>query len=253
MGVMTTLAVISQALEAVKKLRGIEKDFDIATYKLQVADLASSLAEAKKGLVDVKDEIAAKDAEIERLKKATEFQGTLVEHRGFQYDRDRLKEQMGGLEKQLEGLENEERGLLGTHTTLMAVYQKSGAPRYKHRASQALDAAGASKSKRASIQEKLDELRKELQDLEKKHSLSADEPSVKTQHKIDRLVRDHALEKKGEGRGYDRRPSSLRELPGDAAPPPSSKVSTSATLFCGREKEGVPNGEVLREPPSTGD
>jgi hypothetical protein len=38
----------SHALDAAKKLREIEKDFDEATYKLQVALLTSSLAEGRR-------------------------------------------------------------------------------------------------------------------------------------------------------------------------------------------------------------
>jgi hypothetical protein len=49
-------------------------------------NLMDSLATAKMGLIDAKEEIATKDAEIARLKLAMAFHGKLVEHNGLYYD-----------------------------------------------------------------------------------------------------------------------------------------------------------------------
>jgi hypothetical protein len=87
MDLMTAIAAVTQGLQAVKTLRDIEKEVDSATYKLEVANLADALATAKIGLLDAQQEILGKDREIERLKKAVEFQGELVEHRGHHYER----------------------------------------------------------------------------------------------------------------------------------------------------------------------
>jgi hypothetical protein len=95
MDIMTALAAVSQGLEALKTLRAIDKDFDASAYKLQVASLADSLATAKIGLVDAKEDIAAKDAEIARLKQAISFHGTLVEHNGLLYDRGEAGQPVG--------------------------------------------------------------------------------------------------------------------------------------------------------------
>lgn len=68
------LASISTSIAILKSLREIDADYDSATYKLQIADLATNLAEAKLLVVDMKDEIEAKDSEIDRLKA---FDGNL--------------------------------------------------------------------------------------------------------------------------------------------------------------------------------
>jgi len=87
MDIMTALAALSHALDGVKKLRDIEKGFDAVTYKLQITDLASSLADAKMGLMDVQQEMASKDAEIARLKDAMRFHGECVSKDGFLYEK----------------------------------------------------------------------------------------------------------------------------------------------------------------------
>ena len=86
MDFMTALTAVSHGLDALKKIRDIEKDFDAATYKLRVAELADALATAKIGLIDAKEEMGQQDAEIKRLKKSIEFHGQLVEHRDHLYE-----------------------------------------------------------------------------------------------------------------------------------------------------------------------
>jgi hypothetical protein len=85
MDIMTAIAAVSHALDAAKKLREIEKDFDAAAYKLQVAELASTLADAKLALTEIRGEIVAKGAEISRLTGALRFQGECVIRESFQF------------------------------------------------------------------------------------------------------------------------------------------------------------------------
>jgi hypothetical protein len=88
MDVMTALAAVSQALDGLNKIREIEKDFDAAALKLEVANLASSLADAKMSLLDIKEDLAKKDSEIKRLIDAAKFQAQLVTYREYQYEAD---------------------------------------------------------------------------------------------------------------------------------------------------------------------
>ena len=86
MDVMTALAAVSHAIDGVRKLREIERDFDAAAYRLQIADLTSSLADAKLVLTDVQQEIGAQKSEIARLKEALRFQGKTVTVMGQVYE-----------------------------------------------------------------------------------------------------------------------------------------------------------------------
>ena len=86
MDVMTALAAVSHAIDGVRKLREIERDFDAAAYRLQIADLTSSLADAKLALTDVQQEIGAQKSEIARLKEALRFQGKTITVRGQVYE-----------------------------------------------------------------------------------------------------------------------------------------------------------------------
>jgi hypothetical protein len=87
MDIMSALSSLSHALDVVRKLQEIDKNIDVATYKLQVADLTSALADAKVALVDVQKAITEKDAEIERLKETVRFHGKTIEHSGFAFER----------------------------------------------------------------------------------------------------------------------------------------------------------------------
>lgn len=84
---VTALAAIGQALGIVKTLNEIGKDFDVAAYKLQVAELASTLADAKIEMLEIHEEIAARDAEIARLEQVMAKRGNMVEQKGFKYDK----------------------------------------------------------------------------------------------------------------------------------------------------------------------
>jgi hypothetical protein len=68
MDIVSGLAAAKQALDIAKALKGIEKSYDQATLKAQLADLVSALADAKMSMVDAKEALAGKDKEIEALK-----------------------------------------------------------------------------------------------------------------------------------------------------------------------------------------
>jgi hypothetical protein len=80
------IAAATKAYEGVKLLRGLEKNFDDATFKGTIADLTTNLAELKMALTEAKSEAAEKDAEISRLKKEFAFAAeNTVEVQGFRY------------------------------------------------------------------------------------------------------------------------------------------------------------------------
>jgi hypothetical protein len=60
MDIMVGFSAVSQALNIAKQLKEFEKQFDSAEFKLKIAELYSTLADAKIGLVDAKETIDAK-------------------------------------------------------------------------------------------------------------------------------------------------------------------------------------------------
>jgi hypothetical protein len=82
------IATATKALEGVKLLMGLEKAFDAASFKIQIADITSKLADLKIALVDAKSEAAEKDAEISRLKNEFAFRAeNTIEAKGFRYEK----------------------------------------------------------------------------------------------------------------------------------------------------------------------
>ncbi len=85
MDIPTALTSVSTALGIVSALRNIEKDFDAASFKLHVADLASQLADAKIALLELQDVMQQKDRELARLKDSFAVKETLVHQGGFDF------------------------------------------------------------------------------------------------------------------------------------------------------------------------
>jgi hypothetical protein len=80
--IISGIAAAKQALDIAKALKGIEKSYDEATLKAQLADLVSALADAKMSMVDAKEELALKDKEIAELKANFEQRLNLVQGDG---------------------------------------------------------------------------------------------------------------------------------------------------------------------------
>lgn len=86
MPLMEAIAAVGQAIDVAKGMRAVEKNYDAATYKIQIADLMTALSEARLELVSARDSFAAKEAELAELKKTLERQAELVQGRGgFKY------------------------------------------------------------------------------------------------------------------------------------------------------------------------
>jgi hypothetical protein len=88
MDLMTTIAALSNGLEILKTLKDIDSEFDNAKYKAQVAELMSTVAEAKVSLFDAREQLRQKNAELADLRKSFEFacDGTVVV-RGMRYQK----------------------------------------------------------------------------------------------------------------------------------------------------------------------
>lgn len=78
MEILAGIAAAKQALDIAKNLRGIEKSYDEATLKAQLAELISALADAKLAMVDAKESLAEKDKEIEALKVSFQTKSGLL-------------------------------------------------------------------------------------------------------------------------------------------------------------------------------
>jgi hypothetical protein len=69
MDFVTAITSVTKGFEILKTMQDIDKNFDAASYKAKIAELFVALADAKRDLVDARDEVAAKENEIERLKQ----------------------------------------------------------------------------------------------------------------------------------------------------------------------------------------
>ena len=87
MDIMIGISAVAQALNIANWLRGIEKGFDAAEFKLKIADLYTALADAKLALADAKTEIESKQGEIEALTAQFQVRTATVEYRGYKYER----------------------------------------------------------------------------------------------------------------------------------------------------------------------
>ena len=88
MDIMTTITAVSKGLEVLRTLKEIDTEFDRATYKAQIAELMSTLAEAKTSLLDAREDLRRKDSELAELKDAFEFvRDNTVVMRGMRYEK----------------------------------------------------------------------------------------------------------------------------------------------------------------------
>ena len=85
MDIMTMLAAVNAAIDITKKISSSDRAIEAAEMKFQMAELLERLAETKISLVEIQDDLRAKDAEIAGLKEAFGFRGetVVVEHLHF--------------------------------------------------------------------------------------------------------------------------------------------------------------------------
>jgi hypothetical protein len=87
MDFMTAYATAGHISNLLKEVVGIDKAVNAAEFKIKIADLSAAVSDLKLALIEAKDELAAKDAEIERLQKLLQRKAELIEHGGFSYDK----------------------------------------------------------------------------------------------------------------------------------------------------------------------
>ena len=75
MDIPTAVSVVSQSIGIVKQLRDLDRDFDKAAAKAQMAELYSNLADVKMALTDARHELQSKSAHIRELEKQIEDLG----------------------------------------------------------------------------------------------------------------------------------------------------------------------------------
>ncbi len=86
MDIPGTITAITASITALKGLREINAEYDKAELKAQLADVMSSLADAKIALSEAQEVIAGQSKEISVLKTTFEKSAKLVEHRGYKYE-----------------------------------------------------------------------------------------------------------------------------------------------------------------------
>src|SRR5690554_6727577 len=67
MDIAGAIATVTAAIGFARELNNVNVQMDQAVLKLKIAELTGALADAKLGLVDIADELRAKDGEIARL------------------------------------------------------------------------------------------------------------------------------------------------------------------------------------------
>lgn len=82
MDIAGTLGIITNGITVAKTMRDIDKKYDEATYRAQMADLIDALSDAKLALLEARETISERDAEIDRLTQAFETKGHLVKAGG---------------------------------------------------------------------------------------------------------------------------------------------------------------------------
>jgi hypothetical protein len=84
---VTAFATAGNAIKLVSELRGIQKAFDEAEWKLKIAELNGALAELKNALIDAKQELSTKDEELKLLGDNFLVLKDTVETNGYRYDK----------------------------------------------------------------------------------------------------------------------------------------------------------------------
>ena len=82
MDIAALLTTVSAAIGFARELNNVDVQLDQATLKLKVAELTSALADAKLGLVDVAEQMRAKDTQIGELKNSLVYKAEQVIERG---------------------------------------------------------------------------------------------------------------------------------------------------------------------------
>ena len=85
--IMTALATASQGIKLANDLRGIDKALNEAEFKMKIADLTVALSDIKMALSEAKDNLVAKQSEIDKLKKTFHRFSDTVELAGYKYDK----------------------------------------------------------------------------------------------------------------------------------------------------------------------
>lgn len=88
MDIPGTITAITASINALKALREINAEYDKAELKAQLADVMSSLADAKIALSEAQEFIASQSKDILALKATFEKSADLIEYRGFKYEHD---------------------------------------------------------------------------------------------------------------------------------------------------------------------
>jgi hypothetical protein len=82
------ITAATKAYEGLKLLKGLEKNFNEASFKATIAEITSNLADVKMALTEARAEAAEKDAEIDRLRKEFAFLiDNTIMSKGFRYEK----------------------------------------------------------------------------------------------------------------------------------------------------------------------
>lgn len=95
MDLMGGLSAVGKGLDIVKALRELEGQVNDSTFKYQIAELYTALADAKIALADAREEIAKRDSEIAHLKAVQDSKMPVVNHHGYNFGIDEDGDSIG--------------------------------------------------------------------------------------------------------------------------------------------------------------
>lgn len=87
MDIMTAISVATRSIEALNALKNIDKALGEAELKGRAANLLSDVADLKISLLEAREEIARRDAEISKLKASFQLRTESLRHNEMLYEK----------------------------------------------------------------------------------------------------------------------------------------------------------------------
>lgn len=85
MSISAGLVIAGQALDVLKAMRSVEKSYDAATLKAEIADLMDKVIDMKMALQDAREESEEKDRKISKLVEAADIRTKSMISNGYRY------------------------------------------------------------------------------------------------------------------------------------------------------------------------
>jgi hypothetical protein len=85
MDIMTAIAAATNAVDLLKSLNQVDKEYDKAELKAKIAELLSNVADLKIALIEANDDLRASSDEIRRLQAGFALREDTIRYKEFLY------------------------------------------------------------------------------------------------------------------------------------------------------------------------